>query len=74
MAYRLKAIVAIPFDPEVEPWPDGVSASETSSTGYIFVGMNGQCEIGSGDYVIPGTPLPSCMSAQAFEAQYEPAE
>lgn len=74
MTYRLKAIEAIQFAPDVEPWPDGVSASETSSTGYIFVGMNGQCEIGPGDYVIPGLPLPSCMAAQAFEALYEPAE
>lgn len=74
MTYRLKPIEAVQFDPQVEPWPDGISASENSSTGYIFVGINGQCEIGTGDYVIPGTPLPSCMAAQAFEALYESAE
>lgn len=73
MMYRLKNVEASQFDPELLPWPEGVTASEESSTGYLFVGER-RVEIRPGDYVIPGRWFPFFMAQAEFESLYEPSE
>lgn len=74
MTYRIKTVEAVQFDPQSEPWPGGVEASETSPTGYLFVGMQGRLFVVAGDYVITSPGPPRLVRQSEFDEFYEPAQ
>lgn len=72
MTYKVKNVEAVQFDPEIEPWPDGISVIDGSDpVRYLFTGA-WQCEIKPGDYVMAGRLVPAYMSQEDFEYLYEP--
>jgi hypothetical protein len=74
--YRQKSqtVEAVQFDPDVQPWPDGVQ-STLGHERHIIETPEGLAWIDAGDWIVYGASgKPHICKPAIFEATYEPVD